>query len=158
MFVYIARYRLAIAILCAGTQSSTSSQYYYGNYRYHSQNPWDVRSLEKSLTEMRRVDEEKRISVRQKLASNSGFTGLSTLHRLFYLYKFNVLQDLVFDSMHTLLLRIVKRHLEYYNDNGYLSSHMVERRLQVMPWTAGYINLLRNSAIAIATASYIYYI
>ena len=46
-----------------GTQSSISSQYYYGNYCYHAQNPWDVRSLEESLSEMRRVDDEERISV-----------------------------------------------------------------------------------------------
>ena len=49
------------------------------------------------------------------------------------------MEDLVFDSMHTLLFRIVKHHLEYYIDNGYLSSPVVERRLQAMPWTAGCI-------------------
>ena len=134
---------IAIIIICkycihAGTQSSTSNQYYYGNYRYHSRNPWNLRSLEESLSEMKRVDEEERVSVRQKLASNCGFTGLSILHRLFNLYKFNVLQDLVFDSMHTLLLRIIKRHLEYYSDHGYFN-HIVEKRLQAMPWTAGVI-------------------
>lgn len=109
----------------AGAPFSTSNQYYYGNYWHHAQNPWDLRSLEESLIEMKRVDEEERVSVRQKLAGNFGFTGLSILHCLYDLYKFNVLQDLVFDSMHTLLLRIVKRHLEYYTDHGYFSNHMV---------------------------------
>ena len=86
---------------------------------------------------MKQVDEEERVSVRQKLASDYGFTGLSILHRLFHLYHFNILHDLIFDTMHTLFLRVVKRHLEYYSNNGYLSNNTVEKRLQAMSWTAG---------------------
>ena len=52
------------------------------------------------------VDQKDRLSVRQKLASQTGFTGLSILHRLHTLYKFDILQDniMVFDTMHTLVL------------------------------------------------------
>lgn len=120
-----------------GMQSSTSSHYYYGNYRYHYRHPWPERSLQQSIVEMKDVDEEERQTVRQKLASEYGFTGLSILHRFYSLYKFDILKDLVFDSMHTLLLRIVKRHIDNYSEHGYLSNPLIERRLQAMPWTAG---------------------
>ena len=107
--------------------------------------------MEESLSEMKSVDEEERASVRHKLASNYGFTGLSILYRLFHLYNFDVLHDLIFDSMHTLLLRIVKRHLEYYANNGYLSNHTVERRLQAMPWTAGCCSINVNLVLIYAS-------
>ena len=67
---------------------------------------------------MTQVDEEDRVSIRQKLASKTGFTGLSILHRLYRLYKFDVLQDFVFDTM--LVLRIIQCHLHYYAEQGYL--------------------------------------
>lgn len=86
---------------------------------------------------MTRVNEEDRISVRQRLASRTGFTGLSILHRLHRLYKFDVLQDLVFDTMHTLVLRVLHCHLNYYAEKEYLQDPVVEKRLQKMPWTAG---------------------
>ena len=104
--------------------STTSTQYYYGNYRFHSRHPWSVRTLEVSLTEMHKVDEEERSSVRQRLASDYGFTGLSILNRFFNLYKFDILKDTVFDSMHTLLLCIVKRHLDHYASCNLLSDSL----------------------------------
>ena len=85
---------------------------------------------------MKSIDEEDRITVRQKRASETGFTGLSILHRLHALYQFDILNDLVFDAMHTLLLRVVKRHLEYFKEKGYIDQ-TVEDRLNAMPWTAG---------------------
>ena len=89
---------------------------------------------------MEEVDQEDRVSVRQRLASQTGFTGLSILHRLHKLYKFDVLKDLVFDTMHTLVLRVVHRHLHYYPEKGYFKASDVEERLNAMPWTAGMEN------------------
>ena len=87
--------------------------------------------------DMDRVDQEDWISIRRRLASETGFTGISELHRLHSLYKFDVLNDLVFDAIHTLLLNVVKRHLDYYKDQGHLSDPIVEEKLRKMPWTAG---------------------
>ena len=86
---------------------------------------------------MNKVDQEDRVSVRKRIASESGFTGCSILHRLHSLYKFDVLKDFVFDAMHTLLLGNVKRHLDHYKEKGYLNNPVVEARLAKMPWTAG---------------------
>ena len=71
------------------------------------------------------------------MASRVGFTGKSILHRLHALYKFDVLNDMVFDAMHTILLGNVKRHLDFYKDSGYLQAADLEKRLNKMPWTAG---------------------
>ena len=102
---------------------------------------WPKRNLDNSVSIMNEIDQEDRISVRQKLASQKGFTGLSILHRLHRLYKFNVLQDLIFDTMHTLVLRVIHRHLQYYAEKGYFKSSSVEERLKKIPWTAGTILL-----------------
>lgn len=121
----------------SGTLQLNTTQYYYGNYRYYARYQWPVRSLMESISEMKAVDDEDRVSVRSRKASSTGFTGLSILHRLHYLYSFNILKDTVFDAMHTILLRIAKRHLDFFKDNGFLNQD-VEKRLSAMPWTAGY--------------------
>lgn len=85
---------------------------------------------------MKAVDDEDRTTVRSRKASATGFTGLSILHRLHALYEFNIMTDTVFDAMHTILLRVVKRHVDYFKENGFLNQE-VEKRLSAMPWTAG---------------------
>ena len=120
-----------------GFPSSSGTQLYYGNYRYHYRHCWARKSLTESLPQMSRIDEEERRSVRQRLASESGFTGLSVLHRLHYLYKFDILEDFVFDAMHTLLLGNIKRHLDHYKEHGFLSDPIVAARLSKIPWTTG---------------------
>lgn len=120
-----------------GVHINNSNQCYYTNYRFHFRHRWHPRQLSESIGEMIRVDDEDRISVRQKLASQTGFTGLSILHRLHRLYKFDVLKDLVFDTMHTLVLRVLHCHLNYYVSKEYLQDPEVEKRLKLIPWTAG---------------------
>ena len=117
--------------------SSGGTQLYYGNYRYHFRNQWPQRTLSSSLDDMENAEEEERVSVRRQLASDAGFTGKSILHRLHVLYKFDIINDMVFDVMHTILLGNVKRHLDFYKDRGYLQAADIEKRLNKMPWTAG---------------------
>lgn len=71
---------------------------------------WPKRELDNSVSMMKEVDQDDRISVRQKSASETGFTGLSILHHLHRLYKFDVLQDLIFDTMHTLVCSNVEEN------------------------------------------------
>ena len=106
-------------------------------YRYHHRHQWPQRIIGDSVIDMDRVDQEDRVSIRRRVASDTGFTGRSQLHRLHALYQFDVLNDLVFDIMHTLLLGVVKRHLDYYKDQGYLNDPIIEERLKKIPWTAG---------------------
>ena len=131
---------MIIIIFChyffhVGEQSTSSTQYYYGDYRYHFRHPWPERCITESIADMTHVEEEHRVTIRRKIASDTGFTGVSILHRLHDLYQFNTLH-LVFDTMHTLLLVNIKRHLEHYMAKGYITPS-VEERLNAMPWTAG---------------------
>ena len=87
---------------------------------------------------MNAVEDEDRITVRQKMASDCGFTGVSILNRLNRLpCKFNILTDMVFDTMHTLILRIVLRLLQRYQEKGILKNPQIEKRLEKVPWTVG---------------------
>ena len=110
---------MLLTCVCAAGMGSTSSgtkQLYYGDYRYRYQFPWTKRSVTTSVKDMEKMEEEDRVSVRRKLSSETGFTGKSILHCLYSLYKFDVLQDCVFDVMHSLLLGVIKRHLVYYRE------------------------------------------
>lgn len=120
-----------------GVRVDDSHQYYYGDYRFHYRNLWPERTLDDPLSDMGKVDQEDRITVRRKLASQVGFTGLSILHRLYRLYKFDVIKDMVFDTMHTLILRVVQRHLQFYLDKAFFRNSVLDTRLRAMPWTAG---------------------
>lgn len=84
---------------------------------------------------MEAADQEDRITKRCQKASESGFTGLSIMHRLHALYNFSVLETFVFDTMQTILGNI-KRHLDFYKELGFINDD-VDTRLSKMPWTAG---------------------
>ena len=64
---------------------------------------------------MKEVDEKDRPTVRQRLASQTGFTSLSILHRFHWLYQFDVLKNLTFNTVHTLVLCVINRYLQHYN-------------------------------------------
>ena len=111
-----------------GLRVDDSTQYYYGNFRFHFRNRWPERSLNHCLSSMQAIEEEERVTVRQKMASDSGFTGVSLLNRMNVLYNFDVLKDMVFDTMHTLILRVALRHLQLYSECGFLKDPVVEKR------------------------------
>lgn len=104
-----------------GLHVDESRQYYYGNFRFHFRSRWLERSLNDCLGNMQAIEEEGRVTVRQKMASDDGFTGVSLLNRLNVLYDFDVLKDMVFDTMHTLILRVALRYLQYYKECGFLT-------------------------------------
>lgn len=85
---------------------------------------------------MKAVEEEERPSAHAQLAKESGFTGLSILHRLSKLYEFDILNDMVYDAMHNITLNVVSQHLHHYAEQGFLKGE-VEHRLKSVPWTAG---------------------
>lgn len=93
--------------------------------------------MNESVEFMDAVEDEDRVTVRHRLASQCGFTGVSILHRLHHLYGFDVLKDMVFDAMHTLILRVVLKHLQVYQETGLLKNSLIEERLKHMPWIAG---------------------
>ena len=122
---------------CTGELYPGTTRYYYGNYRSCIRYPWALKSLQESLVQMKRVEAEDRPSVRANLAKETGFTGLSILHRLYDLYGFDVHRDLVFDAMHNIPLNVASNHLHYYLNEGILSPAEIEERLKIVPWTPG---------------------
>ena len=61
---------------------------------------------------MKEIAEEDRPTFRERLSRESGYMGLSILHRLQKLYGFEVMKDMVFDVMHNLPLNIVGNYLK----------------------------------------------
>ena len=112
-----------------GTQGSESTHYYYGNYRYHSRYPSAERDLNMFVQTMKNIECEDRPTVHATMARESGFTGLSILHRLYAAYGFNILKDLTFDAMHDITLNIIHQHLQRYYEAGILSRNEIDVRL-----------------------------
>ena len=86
---------------------------------------------------MKEIADEDRRTVREKLSRETGYTGLSILHRLNSLYGFDVMRDLVFNVMHNLPLNIVGCSLKQLIAEEKLDAKEVEERLANFPWTAG---------------------
>jgi len=137
--IYIRTCSTSSLVICIGVHVDTSNQCYYNNYHFHFRHPWAKQTISDSIDNIEKVDHEDHVTIRRKLASQTGFTGLSILHRLFHLYQFDILNDLVFDTMHTLILRVIYRHLHYYSEEGFLKNPMLDEWLSAMPWTAGLI-------------------
>ena len=116
-----------------------TTTYYYGDSRYHAKHPFEKRCLADTVPTLHDIEEEDRSSVRSKKAKEAGFTGMSILHRLYYLYGFDILKDTVFDAMHNIVLNVVRQHLQYYLEKGLLKG--ADSRLDKVPWTAGLLVL-----------------
>lgn len=85
---------------------------------------------------MLQIEEEDRPTVRSSLARQSGYTGLSILHRLNKLYGFNIILDTVFDMMHNIPLNVVSKHLNCYLNEETFDKSAFDERLKRMPWTS----------------------
>ena len=113
-----------------------NNHFYYGENRKHGRYPWEPRSLDAEIVNMLDIEMEKRPTVRKKMSSEKGFTGLSLLHQyLFPLYGFDVLRDTVFDIFHTLPLNVVKNELAYMLDQEIIHPADLDNALQTFPWT-----------------------
>ena len=123
--------------MCAGERNPLGTNYYYGNFRYRNHYLWPARELQSSLPKMKEVEMEDCPSIRANKAKQSGFTGLSILHTLNTLYRFDFIKDLVFDEMHNIPLNVASHHLHFYFNEGILSRQDVDKKLKKVPWTAG---------------------
>ena len=85
--------------------------YYYGDARRQCRYPPEQRQLLTELPIMKSIAAEDVQSLRTATSRDTGYTGLSILHRFHDLHGFGVLKDLVFDAMHNLLLNIARQHL-----------------------------------------------
>ena len=65
--------------------------YYYGQNRLHFRHPWGERVIESELENIFDIENETRPSVRKRMSSEKGFTGLSLFHKYLYpLYGFDI--------------------------------------------------------------------
>ena len=124
-------------LVFVGTTLNGGNTYYYGGNRVHTKFPWEEGSLNDDVEVMCNIGEEERSSVRANLSKHTGYTGISILHRMHKLYEFDVIRDLVFDMMHNLPLNVVRKHVKRVMDEGIVDMSVLERKLSLMPWTAG---------------------
>ena len=75
--------------------------------------------------------------MRQQLSKESGYTGLSLLHRLYYLYGFLYDRHLVYDEMHTIHLNIVKNTIQDLkgDEDNVVNWATLDEHLNSFPWT-----------------------
>ena len=119
-----------------GTNIANRSTYYIANNRHRIRFPVQPRVLVDEVPRMSQIEEEDRPTVRSSLARQSGYTGLSILHRLHKLYGFNIILDTVFDMMHNIPLNVVSKHLNCYLNEETFDKSAFDERLKRMPWTS----------------------
>ena len=107
--------------------------YYYPGFREQFRFPPEKRDIAEELPLMFEIEQEERVTVRERRSRESGFLGVSLLHRLHRLYKFDVIKDLVFDVMHLVPLNLVKRRFEYFLSNSLLDTEQLQPALEKIP-------------------------
>ncbi|XP_020896396.1 uncharacterized protein LOC110235289 [Exaiptasia diaphana] len=120
--------------ICGKQAEEGSPHYYYGGCRYHARYKWPRRTMEESLHHMKEAEEETGAAWK-RISKESGFTGLSKLTVLYYLYGFDVLHDTVIDLMHGLPMNPVKKHLQRLLQRKDINFAEIESRLSIFPWT-----------------------
>ena len=79
---------------------------------------------------------ETRESVRKTLSSEKGFTGTSVLHKYLHpLYGFDILQHMVFDVFHTVLLNLCKSQIQRMLELELIDTGHLDEKLKTFPWT-----------------------
>ena len=130
-----------------GQQSEYCNRYCYGNNRYHCRYPWPKRNIELELETLYDVDNETRKSARKTLSSEKGFLGPSVLHRYLYpLDGFDILQHMVIDVFHTVLLNLCKYQIQRMLELELLDTSYLDEKVKTFPWT----NELKNGRIPVA--------
>ena len=73
------------------------------------------------------------------MSRDTGYTGLSILHRLYPLYGFLYDESTVYDEMHTISLNVVKNALLdlRVDDRNGIDWSKVDGRLNQIPWPSG---------------------
>ena len=117
-----------------GTNNDNGSTYYIANNRYHARFPVEPCVSDDKVCTMSQIEEEDRPTVRSTLARQSGYTGLSILHRLHRLYGFNVILDTAFGMMHNIPLNVVRKDLNHCLDDDSVDKSAVDKRLKATPW------------------------
>lgn len=117
-------------------ENSSNTHYYYGQNRFHYRHPWEKRTIESQLRNIFDIEHETRSSVRKKMSSENGFTGLSIFHKYLYpLYGFDILNHLVFDVYHTIPLNVVKNQIVRALDLEMLDKAGLDKQIENFPWT-----------------------
>ena len=126
--------------ICLGVYVPESHHYYYyPGFRKQGRFPAAKKTILKNLDLLKEIEEEERTTVRQKRATDCGYTGLSVLHRLYPLYGFLYDEHIVFDEMHTVSLNIVKHALQdlMEDEENTIDWAIVDQRLNAIPWPKG---------------------
>ena len=113
-------------------RDSTNRHMYYGENRFHYRYPWEPST---SLTDLYDIENETRISVRKRMSSEMGFTGISILHEyLNPLYGFDICKHLVYDIFHTVCLNVVKNQAERLVNLEMVDKRYLDKQIKHFPW------------------------
>lgn len=101
-----------------GKYLEAQKHYYYPGVREQFRFPPAKRDITEELPLMIEIEQEERVTVRERRSKETGFLGVSLLHRLHKLYKFNV--------MHLVPLNLVKRRFEHLLSNSLLNTEQLQ--------------------------------
>ena len=108
---------------------------YYGENRFHYRYPWEPRDISTSLTELFDIENETHVTVRKRMSSEKGFTGISILHKyLNPLYGFDICKHLLYDVYHTICLNVVKNQAERLLDLEMIDKGFLDKQIKKFPW------------------------
>ena len=116
-------------------KDSSNKHMYYGENRFNHRYPWEQRNISSSFTSLYDIENETKSSVRKRMSSELGFTGISILHKYLYpLYKFDICKHPLYDVFHTICLNVVKNQAERIIDLEMVDKEYLDEQIKVFPW------------------------
>uniref|UniRef100_A0A7M5V1D4 Uncharacterized protein n=2 Tax=Clytia hemisphaerica TaxID=252671 RepID=A0A7M5V1D4_9CNID len=94
---------------CEGVSVEGSRTKYYTNNRQRYTEPWNKRNFVTEYDTMKDIEELPTPAEKSRRATETGYTGLSVLANLNFLYGFDVFHDLNRDVMHLVCLNLTRK-------------------------------------------------
>jgi hypothetical protein len=96
-----------------GTYIASRKHYYYGDFHRRFYHPAEPKTAKNNRADGRAVDNAPTRKQQSVISPECGVNGESVFYRLYNLYSFDPIQDLVIDAMHTIVLNLISREFEH---------------------------------------------
>lgn len=120
-----------------GVSVDGSTKKYYTKNRQHFEERWNSRNFVTEYDTMKDIELEPTSAAKSRRCAETGYTGLSLLSNLNFLYGFDPFKDLTHDVMHLVCLNLTRKLFKRIFTKDDFNLEAFGNELENFPFTSG---------------------